>query len=130
MVRFPYVQNNPINFIDPLGLSARSVILGTVSAGLNTAALALSFNPPAAAVVKWMGTAASGLTVASAYYEFRTKQMSGAEFAFTAGTEAANVLGGFAIKPVEALVTGLTRGIGVASTSVDAAKTYGGSCRQ
>ena len=55
---------------------------------------------------------------------YKTGQMTGVEFALATGVEAANVLGGFAAKPVEALVTGITRGVGIANTTVDAVRTF------
>jgi hypothetical protein len=130
---YQYAGANPVNMIDPLGLSERSVILGTISAGLNTASLATIWNPVAATYLKAAGIGVSALTVVNAGYEYYTGQISGTELAITAGTEAANVVGGFAAKPVEALVTGLTRGVGIANTTVDAVKSFapssGGKCK-
>jgi RHS repeat-associated protein len=121
---YVYVGNNPVLLIDPEGYSGRSVLLGTTSAALNTAALATIWNPIASGYIKTAGIIISAATVANAIYEYKTGQISGTVLAITSGTEVANVLGGFAAKPVEAMVTGLTRGVGIANTSVDAVKTF------
>ena len=131
---YAYVLNNPVNEIDPNGLSGRSVILGTISAGLNTAALATIGTPVVAGYLKVGGMIVSAATVANAVYEYKAGQISGAELAGTSALEAANVLGGFAAKPVvEAFVTGITRSVGVATTAIDAVKTLppssGGKCK-
>ncbi len=122
---YAYAQNNPINANDPYGLTWQSDLLGFTSAGLNTAALATVWDPPVAFGLKIAGGAVSFLTIGNAYYEYRTGQISSTQFDITAGIEAVNFAGGFAAKPVEALVTGITRGVGIANTAVSTVQDIG-----
>jgi len=122
---YVYAKNNPINANDPYGLTWRSDILGFTSAGLNTAALASVWDPPVAFVLKTAGFFASGATVANAYYEYKTGQISNTQFDITVGTEAVSFVGGFAATPVQAFVTGLTRGVGIANTAVGTVQDIG-----
>ncbi len=122
---YAYAKNNPVNANDPYGLTWRSDALGVTSAGLNTAALANIWDPPVALYLKIAGVVASGATVINAGYEYKTGQISSTQFDITVGTEAVNLVGGFAAKPVEALVTGLTRGVGIANTAVGTVQDIG-----
>ncbi len=122
---YAYAQNNPINANDPYGLTWRSDVLGFTSAGLSTAALASVWDPPVAFGLKLAAFAVSGATVANAYYEYTTGQISNTQFDIAVGTEAVNFAGGFAAKPVEALLTGMTRGVGIANTAVGTVQDIG-----
>jgi RHS repeat-associated protein len=119
---YVYAGNNPVVGVDPWGLSWRSVALGSTSAVLSTASLATMYYPAVSAPLKAAGTFVGVISVANAVYEHHTRAISSTELAVTVGTEAANFIGGFAAQPVEAFINGITRGIGVATTSIDAVR--------
>ena len=125
-----YALNNPINANDPYGMTVMSDLLGYASAGVNTVAFATMWNPTWYVPTKAVGTALSVLTIANAGYEYYTNQISGAKFAFTAGTEATNIIGGFAAQPVEAFVSGITRGVGIADTTVNTVQDFAAAYNQ
>src|SRR5208283_475539 len=127
---YSYAGGNPINANDPYGLTWRSDLLGALSAGLNTAALATVWNPVAAGYLKFAGGVASLATVVNAGYEYHTGEISGPQFVITAGTEAASFIGGFAAKPVEAFVSGITRGVGIADTTVNTVQDFAAAYNQ
>ncbi len=122
---YVYAQNNPINANDPYGLTWRSDVLGFTSVGLNTAALATVWNPPVALGLKIFGGVVSLAAVGNAVYEYETGQISSTQFGINVGTEAVSFAGGFAATPVQVLVTGITRGVGVANTAVGTVQDIG-----
>jgi len=135
---FVYAADNPINFNDPYGFTWRSDVLGYTSAVLNTAALATVWNPGVAGYLKFGGLLVSGATIANAGYErFVSHEMTDTEFYKTVGTEAVSDFGavgakyfGTAATSVEAFVTGITRGVGIADTTVETVKNFGAAYNQ
>src|SRR5208283_5928997 len=127
---YVYASNNPVNYNDPYGFTAMADTLGYLSAGANTFALATIWNPALYGPAKTVGTFLSVATVFNAGYEYKTGQISGTQLAFTAGTEAANFIGGFAAKPVEAFVSGITRGVGIADTTVNTVQDFAAAYNQ
>jgi RHS repeat-associated protein len=122
---YAYAKNNPINANDPYGLTWRSDLLGFTSVGLNTAALATVWNPPVALGLKIFGGVVSLAAVGNTVYEYETGQISGTQFGINVGTEAVSFAGGFAATPVQVLVTGITRGVGIANTAVGTVQDIG-----
>ncbi len=136
---YSYVGNNPLNWVDPWGLSWRSVVLGGTSTALNTAALATVWNPPLAATFKTLGGAATLLTLGNAYYEYKTGQISKNNLALTALETAGQLIGGKLTSKAfgvagEAFFNGIARTSDVFGTALDAIQTFaptpgGGTCK-
>jgi RHS repeat-associated protein len=86
-----YAGNSPLNYVDPLGLSARSVFLGTASLTVNTAALAAIEYPPVAGYLKIAGMTISGASIVNAIVEHYTGEMSDAMLYTTIVKEGSNI---------------------------------------
>ena len=124
---YGYCINNPVNLFDPWGLSWRSAILGATSVALHTAALATVWNPALSAAFKTAGSIATLGTLANAYYEYKTDQISESELMSTAIMEAGNLMGGKLAGKIfgtagEVMFNGLTRSSGVVRTAIDTVK--------
>jgi RHS repeat-associated protein len=125
---YRYCINNPVNLIDPWGLSWRSVVLGATSVAFHTAALATVWNPALSALFKTAGSIATLGTLANAYYEYKTCQISKSDLMSTVLVEAGNLMGGKLAGKLfgtagEVMFNGITRSSGVARTAIDTAKT-------
>jgi RHS repeat-associated protein len=124
---YGYCINNPVNLFDPWGLSWRSAVLGATSVALHTAALATVWNPALSAAFKTAGSIATLGTLANAYYEYKTDQISESELMSTAIVEAGNLMGGKLAGKIfgtagEVMFNGLTRSSGVVRTAIDTVK--------
>lgn len=128
---YRYTKSNPVNFVDPLGLSERSALLGSLSFGVNTAALFMVEDDLLAAkVTKGVGIGLSLLSIGNAAYErFVSKEMTDFDFKATLTLEGLNMASaGIAAKckkvggNIEKAVTPQTRAAGLAFTVKDIAE--------
>jgi RHS repeat-associated protein len=118
--RYSYVANNPIVFRDPFGLDKVSTWLGIGSYGVNTVGLAF-------APAKWVGVGVSFVAIGYSAYQYNAGNMSGFEASRNIGlavTDAvATGLGKLGHEAAEALIGGISRGLGVPNTAYDAVDT-------
>lgn len=114
---------NPVNFVDPHGLTTRGAVLGAASFTVNTAALF----PVATPIAKPVGLFLGALSVGNAFWErYVTNDISDVEFVLTLAMEGANFVSagaaakcGEAGELVEIAVSAKTRAVGGALTIKD-----------
>jgi RHS repeat-associated protein len=114
--------NNPVNLIDPLGLSGISVFLGTASYGLNTIAL---IPTPFSPAVKVTGVIFAGLSIVNAIVENQRNQISNTAMWLTIAQEFSNAAAVYlptrtlSKEAINVFVTTFPRGTGIASLAYD-----------